>query len=73
VLDLCRDAKIPAGEKPLPATQLKRVESVFLTASVLEIQIGVLLDGRSLPEHPRAREVHALLKERIRNECGDSG
>lgn len=48
VITLARDAGIPLLERPVPFTELSRIEAAFLTSSLREIQPVSRLDGRIL-------------------------
>jgi len=71
VIELARQQAIPLDERPLPASELARLDECFLTgAGKLLVDVDIL-DGRELaPARPVAAALKAALVRRIAQVCG---
>ena len=73
VLDLCPTEDIAVGERTLPASEIGRIQSAFLTSSVREIVRVARLDGRRLGSHPSIGRLQRAYRRRVLEGCELSG
>jgi branched-subunit amino acid aminotransferase/4-amino-4-deoxychorismate lyase len=75
VMEIAAAAGCPVRERPLEAKILREAAGLFITNSVIELMPVIRVDGRRVGHatpHPLTRTLHALYREWVRRELGQS-